>query len=152
MDRELGKKLADEFVFMRVERTYGADDFIDNLFYAFGCECGDGWYQLIHDLCSEIQSIINKYGGDSMVYVQQVKEKYAGLRFYFASKGGEEFHAEVSDVINKYEELSYETCEVCGAKGEVRGGGWLQCRCDNCEAENQWRRKDWLMRHQTESK
>jgi len=40
---------------------------------AFGFECGDGWYQLIHDLCEDIN---DHYRGDipTDFYVVQVKE------------------------------------------------------------------------------
>jgi hypothetical protein len=48
---------------------------------AFGFECGDGWFQLIYDLCSDIESICKESGIE--VTAVQVKEKFGGLRFYF---------------------------------------------------------------------
>jgi hypothetical protein len=57
----------------------------------------------------------------------QIKEKFGGLRFYMT-------HAtdKMYDLINEAERKSYTTCEVCGAPGEERGGGWIRTLCDEC--------------------
>lgn len=59
------------------------------------------------------------------VVATQVKEKYGGLRFYYG--GGD-------DTIDAYvrfaEYLSERTCDVCGAPGKQRDGGWIVTRCD----------------------
>ena len=34
------------------------------------------------------------------------------------------------------EEKSYEICEICGDKGEVRGDYWVRTLCDRC-----WKKK-----------
>lgn len=52
----------------------------------------------------------------------EVKSKYGELRVYGAGGG---------DVVDAYEELSRETCEVCGERGRTRSvGGWLETTCD----------------------
>jgi hypothetical protein len=33
-------------------------------------------------------------------------------------------------VIDKYENLSYKTCEICGKEGVLRKGSWLKTLCD----------------------
>ncbi|MCX6054541.1 MAG: hypothetical protein NTZ74_06455 [Chloroflexi bacterium] len=57
--------------------------------------------------------------------VWQVKEKYAGLRFYI--NGGPGWY---NDLIQYYEEQSYKTCEVCGEEGtEQVHHGWYKTVC-----------------------
>ncbi len=88
-------------------------------------EIDEGWYQLIHDLIAEL--IETDWDKD----IHQVKEKFGGLRFYIGGASDE-----THDIIRKYEELSYETCEVCGEHGELRkdcgwnGGLWYKTMCD----------------------
>lgn len=82
---------------------------------------GDGWFKIIWDLCEEIE----KYCDGVNVYCLQCKSKYAGLRFYTTSAPSEMF-----DIIHKYEEISYITCESCGEKGEpIVIAGWAWCLC-----------------------
>lgn len=89
------------------------------------CSCGDGWLQLLHDCIEELL----KAGWDKQV--TQIKEKFGGLRFYIGG-GTEEIHA----IISKYEELSYKTCEVCGAEGRLHVDyGWYRTLCDNHHRE-----------------
>lgn len=90
----------------------------------FGFECGDGWYQLIHDLCGEI---IASENGDQVRAVQ-VKEKFGGLRFY--TNGADEY---VHFLIEEAEKKSYVTCEDCGKPGKPRGGSWIRTLCDECD-------------------
>ena len=59
------------------------------------------------------------------VVTQQVKEKYGGLRFYYS--GGDEI---IDAYVRFAEYLSERTCEVCGAPGKQRDGGWIVTRCD----------------------
>jgi hypothetical protein len=84
------------------------------------CSVGDGWLQLLHDCIAELLAA----GWDK--HVLQIKEKFGGLRFYIGSSS-----QEVHDIIMKYEELSYETCEVCGETGRPRTDlGWHRTLCD----------------------
>jgi rubrerythrin len=88
-------------------------------FYLFGVACGEGWHNLIYDLCEEIES----KAPDTIV--MQIKEKFGGLRFYTSAHTDE-----VEKIIEKYEEKALTTCEVCGKDGKVRTGGWIQVLCD----------------------
>jgi formylmethanofuran dehydrogenase subunit E len=99
---------------------------------AFGFDCEAGWYPLIEELIERL----NKEFPNEEIKVLQVKEKYAGLRFYVS--GG----SEKSDkLIAFYEELSYHVCEQCGefwtAKERVKGG-WYKTLCDKCAKEFEW--------------
>mgnify|MGYP003673022162 FL=1 len=77
----------------------------------FYFECDDGWFDIIFDLCKDVQQEVNNSSCQQVV-AAQVKEKFAGLRFY-ASGGNEVTDA----IINKYSKLSSETCEMTGGKG-----------------------------------
>ena len=93
---------------------------------------GDGWFNIIWDLSSKLEPLIQKFideNQDTELYPKaaQVKEKYGGLRVYM-TRGTDEIY----DLIEEAEALSYKTCEVCGKPGEERPGGWIHTLCDYC--------------------
>jgi hypothetical protein len=59
------------------------------------------------------------------VTLDQVKEKFGTLRFYYT--GGDD---EISGMVRMAESMSGVTCEECGNPGERRGGGWIYTACD----------------------
>jgi hypothetical protein len=80
----------------------------------------NGWYLLIKELIEDLITL----GWDKQTC--QVKEKFGGLRFYINS-GSDEIFARIS----KAENDSYEICEKCGEKGELRRDiGWYTTLCD----------------------
>jgi hypothetical protein len=101
----------------------------------YGIQCGKGWaglYQPLLDLC--------KLKG---IKVQQVKEKFGGLRFYI--QGDPENY--MWDIIRAAEYESFHVCEDCGASGidrydheaqkpiyvaKTKGNGWIRTLCDSC--------------------
>jgi hypothetical protein len=81
---------------------------------------GYGWYPIVKDLITDLIEL----GWNKQVV--QVKEKFGGLRFYI-NEGSKEIYDKISDA----EKLSYETCEICGEKGEPRKDmGWITTLCD----------------------
>jgi hypothetical protein len=82
-------------------------------------EVREGWLQLVHDLINELV----ESGWDKKIL--QVKEKFGGLRFYTLALT-EQQH----EIVRKYEDLSYVTCEICGKSGETRGHRWLETLCE----------------------
>jgi hypothetical protein len=64
------------------------------------------------------------------VVATQVKEKFGSLRFYYY--GGDDI---VAAFVNMAESMSHVMCEMCGAPGSERGGGWIQTLCDDHAAE-----------------
>jgi len=157
----------------------------------WGFAHGDGWYHIIRNTCSLIQShidwtrenraralrfnralrraiagnradLIHFYtrGGRPMsqwcleqmeeeiakqkfrpvkpacpqVVVDQVKEKFGTLRFYY--HGGDDF---VDGVVRMAEAMTAVTCETCGDVGKCRSGGWIRTLCDKHEKEYQER-------------
>jgi len=101
----------------------------------WGFECGDGWFNIIDQLCSNIQHHIDwkqeqkeKYErgeGCSQVIAMQVKEKFGTLRFY--TSGGDDT---IYGMIRMAESMSAVTCETCGSPGQIRGRGWMYTACD----------------------
>ena len=80
----------------------------------FGFECDDGWYHLIDNLCETIQSYIDANGVEQIT-VEQVKEKFGGLRFYYSSCGDEL----IRGMVWHAEHYSYHLCEMCGKPAEI---------------------------------
>lgn len=97
----------------------------------FYFECSDGWFDLLHKFCSDIDSACEKLklSDHDWPHASQIKEKYGGLRFYTDSACNE-----VYDLIEAAEEKSLVTCKRCGLPGKTREGGWIGTRCDTCEA------------------
>lgn len=109
--------------------------------------CGDGWYDILRCLCHTIQSHIDSRKrqhdwlisrGDTptnnlvpQVRIQQIKEKFGTLRFYF--NGGDEYIYGAAQVA---EHLSSRICEDCGARGKLRDGSWIRTLCDHCEEKH----------------
>lgn len=109
----------------------------------WGFACGDGWYNIINQLCANIQHYTDwqnqnaakgytQYKQVPQLKAVQVKEKFGTLRFY--SEGGDDH---IFGMIRMAEAMSAVTCEECGAPGEQRHGGWVRTLCDRHEAERQ---------------
>ena len=90
----------------------------------WGFECGDGWFDLIDELCSTIQNYIDN-NNQVQVTVSQVKEKFGTLRFYCAND-----NRLVQGMIWFAEAMSERICETCGAKGKLITKGWHYVACD----------------------
>jgi hypothetical protein len=101
-----------------------------------GFAVGAGWWPILESLCANIQSHIdwyNKQGKDiAQVEVNQIKEKFGGLRFYY-SGGDDEIHG----MVRMAEAWADHSCEECGAPGQRRNGGWIRTLCDTHEKERQ---------------
>jgi hypothetical protein len=87
-------------------------------------ECGPGWNHLIDPLikrCTELGGIVD-----------QVKEKYGTLRFYYMETGpaSEDLWAVFQGEVDDAEHQSHMTCEMCGKRGyTLVKGGWLKTLC-----------------------
>lgn len=115
-------------------------------FTLFGFECGDGWFRIILWLSESIQNHIDshntwyaKHGEKKpieQVKVCQVKEKFAGLRFYYS--GGDDV---IRGMVALAETVAYNTCEETGATNEVGRNtkGWIKTH-HKSKARNP---KDW---------
>ena len=123
----------------------------------WGFACGDGWFNIIEQLCGNIQHHIdwkekqhnwsvewNKEHPDEpreiselvpQVVVTQVKEKFGTLRFYY--DGGDDY---ISGMVTMAESMSGVTCEACGASAKTSGvdpekgiTGWVHTTCQPCQ-------------------
>jgi hypothetical protein len=101
-----------------------------------GFAVGKGWYPILEVLCTNVQSHLDwkeKQGKPvPQVVVEQIKEKFGGLRFYY--QGGDD---EISGMVRMAEAWADIACEECGAAGKRRSGGWIRTLCDKHEAERQ---------------
>jgi len=127
-----------------------------------GIAVGKGWWPIIESLSANIQQhiewvnttrdnllVANPYNHTipdecPQVVVEQVKEKFGGLRFYY--QGGDE---QIHGMVRMAEAWAGMACEECGAPGKRRGGGWVRTLCDLHEQERNERieeqsRKDGL--------
>lgn len=59
------------------------------------------------------------------IRVQQIKEKFGGLRFYY--DGGDDH---ISGMVSMAESWASVSCETCGNRGKQRNGGWIRTLCD----------------------
>ena len=101
----------------------------------WGFEVGDGWYNILNQLMSQIQHHIdwkqdrkerfNQGEGCDQVTLDQVKEKFGTLRFYYS--GGDEY---IRGLVTMAEAMSAITCETCGNAGKFRGQGWYYTSCE----------------------
>lgn len=100
----------------------------------------EGWWPILESLCSQIQHHIDWKNKNSEVVAQvtvnQIKEKFGGLRFYY--DGGDN---EISGMVRMAEAWAGNSCEECGAPGKSRQGGWIKTLCDHHEAERQRRKQ-----------
>lgn len=146
MNKQLEAALAEEFPFLKrgllareQKERWGV---IRDTFSAFGMQVGDGWYQLLYDLCAEITAVYQAEGKPADIVVEQVKEKFGVLRFYYHHEsqpiathgldgladgpslgmgpGESELSRRVSDIVSRYETLSGQVCEICGKPGSRR--------------------------------
>lgn len=102
---------------------------IKHPFELFGIECGYGWYGLILPLYNAIQKYNSDKEENDKICINQIKEKFGGLRFYI-SHGPKEFY----DWIYRIERESYKVCEVCGSITDVttEGRSWITTQCKQC--------------------
>ncbi len=95
----------------------------------WGFDCGDGWFNILDQLCLNIQYYIEwknkKETVVEQVVADQVKEKFGSLRFYYS--GGDEH---IAGMVAMAESMSGVTCEDCGKPGRSRGFGWITTVCD----------------------
>jgi hypothetical protein len=92
----------------------------------WGFEVGDGWYNIIEKLFLGIEEEMKSWPDAQILSfeVQQVKEKFGGLRFYYSG-----YTPEIGLLVDKAEEECFHTCEVCGERGKLRHGSWIKVLC-----------------------
>ena len=93
----------------------------------FGFECEDGWYDLLYSLSQKISEYLKQNPLEDF-YVQQVKNKYGILSFYYSG-----YSEEIETRINEATKEAINTCERCGSKEDIKPHGkWIMYLCSNC--------------------
>lgn len=92
-------------------------------------DVGPGWHELVVGVHSQLSGIDPDY------HIHQVKEKFGGLRYYYApsDKATMEQASQMAEIVRSAEERSWKICEECGAPGEIQGDQWVRVvLCSNC--------------------
>lgn len=128
MKAENDIKLCNDFPQLYRERNLG----MSVTCMCWGFSCGDGWFDLIYELSTKLDTLFKKHGlmGNEYPACAQVKEKFGDLRFYMNTIP-KEIYEEAYHYISEAEEKSAKTCEVCGAPGKLgTTRGWCSTLCD----------------------
>jgi len=124
MKKELDKLLCEKYPKMMVNRNKDMQETC----MCWGFECGDGWFNILDQLMGNIQHHIDWKNRTEEVVAQvtldQVKEKFGTLRFYYT--GGDDY---ISGLVSMAESMSGITCETCGKPGTSTGGSWVKTAC-----------------------
>jgi hypothetical protein len=96
MKKELELQLVKKYPI--IFKDYGGD--MRNTCMSWGLECGDGWYNLIDELCENVMTLIGDK--DIKVTAAQVKEKFGGLRFYYDIESPETFIGNIDYRISRF--------------------------------------------------
>ena len=132
MKRELQEKLFSDYPNIFVQKDLD----MTQTAMCWGISCGDGWYALLDELCSDIQSHVTNFNRNKseeehvVCQATQVKEKFGGLRFYIY--GGSEY---IDGMISFAESMSYRICTECGNASEKNetNRGWIHTMCKSCK-------------------
>lgn len=130
MKQKLENQLLEDFSWLETRDNSYMEE---KLGFCVAMECDDGWYDLIHDLCQDIQNYCNTNNVNTdNLRLLQVKEKFGLLRFYhILDKNNDAVYLDgIEDIVIKYEKLSGHICEICGDNGETQVyHGWLKTLC-----------------------
>ena len=108
--------LSEEHMMILLSRHLGAKGDLDSY---VGLGVGPGWNDIIYDLNKKLEAEKPDY------QILQIKEKFAGLRFYT-----DKLPYSGWDAISEAEKLSLETCEECGRPGKIWSRkGWVRTLC-----------------------
>lgn len=165
LKKELDQKIQNRFSWLRRpelhrEKPY---EYVKgySLYDNYGFEVGDGWYQLLFDLCTRIEEIYKEYDQPVTIKVAQVKSKFAQLRFYYDLPGKEvgiqafdfigsgsiriypegetdSLENKIAECVRAAEVKSKSICEQCGSEnGELCNEPpvfiWITTLCPDCK-------------------
>jgi hypothetical protein len=89
--------------------------------------CDEGWRNLLERLCVRIEAALRD--GET-IRIAQIKEKFAGLRFYWHGEVSPETRLLIQQAVALAEARSACTCEECGSEGKLfRHSGLYMTRC-----------------------
>ena len=124
MKQELDTLLCERYPKLMVNRNLPMQETC----MCWGFDCGDGWFNILDQLMGNIQHHIDwknkKEEVVAQVTLDQVKEKFGTLRFYYS--GGDDY---IDGLVTMAESMSGVTCEECGLPGTQTQGGWIKTAC-----------------------
>ena len=135
MNAELDSKLCAKYPTIFRERGLS----MSQTAMCWGMQADDGWYDLLDNLCAQLDLIHKKFGIATVA--STVKEKYGGLRFYhhqetdpgrIATDDDKAIFDLIDSVVSNAEALSESCCEVCGKYGSMHHkGSWMKTVCSS---------------------
>ena len=138
MKQELDQLLCEKYPKMMVNRNKNMQETC----MCWGFECGDGWFNILDQLMGNIQHHIDwknrKEEVVAQVTLDQVKEKFGTLRFYYT--GGDDA---IDGMVRMAESMSGVTCEECSAPAQTHGPGWIRTICEPCETKRETERAEY---------
>jgi hypothetical protein len=115
---------------------------------SIGASWPKGWDTLLRHLCADINAMLDDDEAAAFE-VQQIKEKFGALRFYWTAYRADQHPAPLKPShaglkagkgpailarVLAAQELSSSTCMLCGGPGRTRQNGWVHVSCDKCQA------------------
>ena len=111
-----------------------------------------GWWPILEALCGQITSHLKHRNGLASQYpdqhkpvaqvvVDQIKEKFGGLRFYYT--GGDDT---IYGMVRMAESWANQSCEECGSPGHKTQESWVKTLCDFHIAEQEALRAEQMRR------
>jgi len=128
----MSPELEDQLVRKYPELFVGRNKPLTESLMAFGCECGDGWFVLLDQMCACIAQHVATSPPERSYQFVQIKEKYGGLRVYDLGHDDTIF-----GIISLAEAMSYRICELCGQAAHLTAAGfWVRTLCPACAEKN----------------
>jgi len=125
MKLELEQKLIETYPTLFRDNTLPSSESL----ICYECEFGDGWYDIIDQVCKDITNLDK----DGEIKFMQLKEKYGAIRIYIKSFPTK-YKKKLNQIIDDAEIKSYQTCEFCGKTGvSPSGEKWITTLCDECK-------------------
>lgn len=135
------KEWVEKYPFLRIKDLWQSTD-EDNYETCWMVnDLPQGWINAFGDqMCEELLVALGQYVDRWIIL--QVKEKWGLMVIYYHfdvyGLSNEEIakvnkvEKLVSDIIDKYDEISYHTCAYCGASATRKTKGWILPICDKC--------------------
>ena len=104
-------------------------------------ELPTGWQYIGYRMCEELSDALGDYA-DNWVIIQ-LKEKFGRICLYWNWDYYEDFTDEqaaemnklydvIEDILDKYADISWNTCAVCGSPATEHSSGWVLPYCKEC--------------------
>lgn len=125
------KEICKRYPFLIPRDPFTDEIIVNNYEYTLFEEIPIGWRKAFGlQMCEEIREDLIKHNFLEELRIMNIKEKFGGLRFYVGFVPQE---SKIFEIIDKYEDLSFKICEICGKPAEtINDCGWLTTICDSC--------------------